>query len=302
MDHNALQGRLGELYGNRVTGCIDHHVDEYKVPEGHEEQPRIITKAGSCTSLVINHFRETWDQLSHSSSASNTAQGQGDAIVGSDDEAVRRTWDAQIAKLALASILIDTHDLTSEDKVTEHDTRAVKYLESKIYLAPGQAGNFDRKTFFDRLNQAKKDLGDLSVNDILRKDYKEWRENGRLLGVSSVVKPLSSIQDKAGERFYQELDTFAQQHNLSVFAIMTTSTSEDGVFQRELLLRIFDASSGDLLSKLQTKKSSELKLEDSASRKLQGVDEKPTKIWWQRDTSKSRKQVAPMMREVLGKL
>lgn len=297
-----MQGPLGELYGHRVTGCIDHHVDELKVPKANEKEPRIITKAGSCTSLVVNHFRETWDQLSSSGSASNTAQGQGDAIVGSDDEAVRRTWDAQIAKLALASILIDTHDLTSEDKVTEHDTKAVKYLESKIYLAPGQAGRFDRETFFDQLDRAKKDLGDLSVNDILRKDYKEWKENGRLLGVSSVVKPLCFLQDKAGERFYHELDAFAEQRGLAVFAIMTTSTSDEGVFRRELLLRIFDPSSDGLLSKLENEKSSELRLEESASIKLQGVDEKPTKIWWQRDTSKSRKQVAPLMREVLGKL
>lgn len=302
VDHNALQGRLGGLYAHRVTGCIDHHVDEHKVPGGNEEQPRIITKAGSCTSLVVNHFQETWDKLSHSSSASNTAQGQGDAVVGSDDEAVRRTWDAQVAKLALASILIDTHDLTSEDKVTEHDTRAVKYLESKIYLAPGQAGRFDRGTFFEQLNKAKKDLGDLSVNDILRKDYKEWKENGRLLGVSSVVRPLSFLQDKAAEGFYQELDIFAKQRDLSLLVIMTTATSEQGQFQRELLLRIFGLETGGMLSMLENEKLRELKLEECATIQMQGQDEKPTKIWLQRDTSKSRKQVAPLLREVLEKL
>lgn len=299
VDHNALQGQLGQLYARRVSGCIDHHVDEQQVPTNVEEEPRVVTKTGSCTSLVVNQYRDVWDRLSDSSSSSNTAQGQSDAVVGSDDEAVRRTWDMQLAKLALASILIDTRDLTSTDKVTEHDRRAVQYLENKIVLAPRQGALFDRHAFFQQINDAKGSLESLSLQDILRKDYKQWEENGKQLGVSSSVKPLSFLSRKAGQGVLEaELYAFAIERNLAAFAVMTTFTSEAGEFQRELLLKVMSVKVAEMLQKFESAASSDLKLESSDDVAAMGFGTS-TKIWWQRDTSKSRKQVAPMMREVL---
>lgn len=61
VDHNALQGELGKVYGGRVRGCIDHHDEEGKVPNKElceaEGEMRIIEKSGSCASLVIGWGR-----------------------------------------------------------------------------------------------------------------------------------------------------------------------------------------------------------------------------------------------------
>ncbi|KAI6914880.1 hypothetical protein KC334_g368 [Hortaea werneckii] len=65
VDHNALQGALGQHYRASVTGCIDHHDDEHHVPSTAE--PRLITKSGSCSSLVANHCRDVWDVVASSS-------------------------------------------------------------------------------------------------------------------------------------------------------------------------------------------------------------------------------------------
>lgn len=298
VDHNALPGKLGEVYSHRVVGCIDHHVEENKVSKENNDEPRIITKAGSCTSLVVNHFREAWDSLSNSSSPSNTAQGQSDAAVGTDDEAVRRTWDMQLAKFALASILIDTNNLTSKDKVTDHDQKAARYLEAKINLAP-KGALFDRQGFFEELSTAKQSVGSLSLKDILRKDYKQWEENGKQLGVCSIVTSLSNLVSKAeDEGFYTELDAFAKERSLAVLALMTKSSSDNGKFQKELLVRILDRESQPMLKKFEDLASSDLQLQPSDEVQIQnsGV---PTKIWWQRDTSKTRKQVAPSLRDAL---
>lgn len=307
VDHNSLQGRLGEIYSQRVFGCIDHHVDERKVPERDEHDPRIITKTGSCTSLVVNHFRAAWDRLSGSASASNTAGGQGDADVGYDDNAVRRTWDAQVAKLALASVLIDTHNLTSVDKVEEHDRKAVRYLESEIFLAPRGGAQFDRKAFFDQLSEAKKSLDDLSLAEILRKDYKQWTEKGKNLGIASIVKPLSYLEKKCSAgRFLNELDAFAKEHDLAILSLMTTSTSDAGDFQRELLLRVVDPSCEAIAVKFQEAASQQLGLDDSHDFEVAEASSSssssslPTRVWWQRELGKSRKQVAPLLREAMN--
>jgi exopolyphosphatase len=61
VDHNALQGRLGKIYSERVAGVIDHHDDEGKVRKDTGDEPRIIEKSGSCTSLIANYCRPTWD-------------------------------------------------------------------------------------------------------------------------------------------------------------------------------------------------------------------------------------------------
>ncbi|RYP58478.1 hypothetical protein DL769_008938 [Monosporascus sp. CRB-8-3] len=150
VDHNALTGPLGRIYGTRVTGCVDHHEDEGAVPQ--DVDPRVIEKSGSCASLIVGLCGDAWDAL--------------------DEDA--RT-DAHLARLALAPILIDTRKLGDAHKTTAHDERAVAYAEAKLRGAP-DGGEYDRTAFFERLSGLMRDLSALSLRDILRKDYKEWTE------------------------------------------------------------------------------------------------------------------------------
>jgi exopolyphosphatase len=177
-----------------------------------------VQKSGSCSSLVVEYCRDAWDALSNRSNDTEVA-----------------SWDAELARLALAPILIDTTNLTNDHKVTDADVKATRYLESLIMT--GSDGVFNRDEYFERITAAKTDIGHLSMPDILRKDYKQWTEAGSIkLGISSVVKDIQFLIDKAGNKvkFLAAVKDFAQERDLSSFSIMTTS-QQDGSFRRELL-------------------------------------------------------------------
>ena len=313
MDHNKLQGELGSVYSSQVYGVIDHHEEENAVPQDTDPDPRTIEKCGSCTSLVVRYCKSTWDAISSSSLSSGAGHAQGDSLV--DDGAVSRTWDAQVAKLALSSILIDTANLTSKDKVEQVDKDAVAYLEAKIQFSPKVAKIWDRTEFYREINSAKKNIQDLALKDILRKDYKGWTENGKKLGMSSVVRPLDFLAEKAGnenpetsrgEALDEIIERFMSQRDLSIFAIMTTSTSPEGQFRRELLLQC-RADGADIASRFEKESTNQLGLEslpiddieehDGATESKSGICWR--KVWLQKELGKSRKQVGPLLRNAM---
>ena len=310
VDHNALQGQLGKIYSSRVQGVIDHHDDEGKVPNDTGDEPRVITKSGSCTSLITNYIRPTWDTLSGSALSSGAAHAQGDSMP--DDDAVVKRWDASVAQLGLASILIDTSNLEDKNKTTDHDRKAVEFLEAKILLCPQLAVRFDRTAFYEAIDAAKKDIGPLKLQDILQKDYKEWDHNdGQKLGISSIVKPISFLQNKAGEEgsssssraFVDQLESFAKNHNLDLYSIMTTSTSPNGDFQRELLLWAFNDKAASWAKSFAEHSRDELGLEDWDGDKEVASSEgngQWRRVWWQRQVQHSRKRVAPLLRQAHG--
>lgn len=298
VDHNVFQGSLGEQLSQDVAGVIDHHVDEKKVPD--DARPRMIETAGSCSSLVVNYCREDWDSISSAAAGVGAANGQEHGVI--DDVAYTSTWDAQLAQLALGSILIDTVNMTDDSKVTDHDRKAVRYLEAKINASPKIGKDFHRETFYNELNDAKSNLDDLTLDDILRKDYKQWTERGIALGISTVVKPLQYLEGKSNDPM-SGLQSFGEQRNLDLFAIMTAFVDGEGVFRRQLLLMAlrrgigFSAATGFTKSQ-----EAELQLQ-SLNWTLSNTgthQEIPwTRLWNQHNVAASRKQVAPLLREAL---
>ncbi len=303
VDHNKLQGDLGHQYSSRVIGVIDHHEEENAVPEDTDPEPRVIEKCGSCTSLVVRQCKPAWDSISSSSLSTGAAHGQGEAAV--DDSAVTQVWDAQVAKMALASILVDTANLTAPGKVQRVDRDSVDNLEAKIQLSPKDARTWSRDLYYKEIDEAKREISSLSLTEILIKDYKGWTENGTKLGISSVVKPLGFLVQKASDEklpsFEEQLQRFMEDRDLSVFAIMTTSTSSDGEFQRELLVQARSSASSSAMN-FAEQGASDFQLEDL---NIEGVStqNKPgqywSKVWLQKDVSKSRKQVAPLLRKAM---
>lgn len=296
VDHNDFIGPLGKVYSSRVSGCIDHHHDEKKIPQDTGSFPRRIKPVGSCTSLVTEYCKSSWDELSRSSDDASTEE--------------MRRWDAEIAKVGLASILIDTNNLGDKNKTTEDDESAAGYLLEKIkHHEPA----FDPGTFFRQLDKAKKDIGNLPLRDILRKDYKEWEDAGGVVGISSCVKNISFLLEKAGqetpngegdnrEAFLSVLHAFALERGLSVYSLMTTSRSDRDEFQRELLVWGID-SAGVANAKLFADENSspdklDLKPWDKTA-SLDGDDQGWRRVWWQGQTRNSRKQVAPMVRSCM---
>lgn len=324
VDHNKLQGPLGTIYQNRIQGVIDHHEEENAVPQDPGPEPRVVEKCGSCTSLVIRTLKTTWDSISMPSPSLGTAHAEDESRI--DSSTIARTLDAQIAKIALASILIDTANLKEKDKVEPADEQAVEYLESKIHLSLNNDNSnslkWDRTQFYNEINNAKSNINHLKFPDILRKDYKQWTENGLNLGISAIVKPLDFLitkvnttegpqlpgeEEKHDDAFSHTIKTFIANRNLSIFAIMTTSTSsnDDDTFQRQLFLQSSPVHS-HIISKFLQRAIDELDLEPltidallPSSNNNDNNDLPLRYVYRQKDISKSRKQVAPILREAM---
>ncbi|GAM83993.1 hypothetical protein ANO11243_019830 [Dothideomycetidae sp. 11243] len=299
VDHNSLQGRLGQLYGDRVVGTIDHHVDEGTVLQDTQDEPRVITTCGSCTSLVANYLQHSWDLWSLYVSFSGAANGQGDNII--EDGAFATLWDAQVAQFALGAILIDTVNLNDEHKTAQQDREAAKYLEARIKMSPKIGKSYDRAALYDEIARAKQSLDNLTVRDILRKDYKQWTENSLSLGISSVVKPYSYLETKAQDQGNGDLliesQQFVEDKKLDITSVLTAFTSTDGTFQRELSLLSRDERGKQVIERFCSDASKQLRL--SGERRRESQDWLHV-IWNQGDLAASRKQVAPLLRKAMA--
>jgi exopolyphosphatase len=282
VDHNAMQGELGKIYNSRVIGCIDHHEEEYKVPWDCGDEPRIVRPSGSCSSLVLEHCKNAWNELGKTMG----------------EEA--REWNAELARLAVAPVLVDTANLTYESKTTGADVKAVRYLEGWI-MAAENGEEYTNEKYFKELSDAKEDIGRLELRDILRKDYKQWEERSANLGVSSVVKDIEFLIEKAGskEKLFRAVGRFANERGLSLFSIMTTSHPE-GVFKRELLVWGLDGKGVEAAKRFAADVEGELGLIKWGEGSLD-LDEKDEwrRCWWQNKVESSRKQVAPLLRTSL---
>jgi len=283
VDHNALQGELGKLYGSRVAGCIDHHDEEGKVPKDCGEEPRVVKKSGSCASLVIEHCREAWGALSAKSTKEESA------------------WDSELAHLALAPILIDTTNLTIKSKVRPEDVEAAQYLKNLISAQLGT--KFDAQEYFDEVSKAKEDIGGLSLPDILRKDYKQWTEDGSVnLGISSVVKDIRFLINKAGskENFFTAIQDFAKERGLSICSVLTTSHT-DGEFRREIFAWGLDDRGMNALKKFEASTKDKLGLGQWSDGPLDSDgDDHLRRCWSQGKVENSRKQIAPLLRSAIS--
>ncbi|ETI24613.1 hypothetical protein G647_03982 [Cladophialophora carrionii CBS 160.54] len=309
VDHNApsIPGLADKLISSRftVTGCIDHHVDEDHVPR--DATPRIVTTGiGSCTSLVIKYLRDK-------------------ALWPSEPPSSQSQALQNICKLALAPILIDTANLKATgDKCSDTDREAVKFLESVITRAPAQGvqaaastptptQEWHRDAFHSAVATAKSNSLDLlSMQEIFDRDYKVWSErtsSGRdmNIGISSLVRPLSWLAKHAGgvDEFLAEIETFARnpERRLGVFCMLTRT----GDGRKEVVVLAFDEAVKGLVERFERQsQSGELQLQrwdgdDTLERALgQKFGHRGEyKIWFMGDTSKSRKQVGPLLREVV---
>jgi exopolyphosphatase len=275
VDHNAPTGQVKDRYKSHVIGCIDHHAEEDFVVK--DAQTRVIEPCGSCMSLVVDSSKEIWEALTSQAAESND-------ITVEDDK---------LAKLALAPILIDTVNLSAEEKVKPKDVQSVQFIENKI-----RDKSFDRTKFFDDISDVKADISQLSFRDIFRKDYKEWQDNDLTLGISSIVQNLDYLISTASgqDNFLAEFEKWAKERKLDIASIMTTFHSDSGGFQRELVIWSFTDGGAKVLRRF-NEMSGDLKLNTWREGKLD-ID-KTRQAWRQENLAASRKQVAPLIRDAM---
>ncbi|KAJ6107560.1 hypothetical protein N7523_008883 [Penicillium sp. IBT 18751x] len=299
--HGSIAG-LSEVCF-RTVGCVDHHVDEHFVPSQDAlpaGQPLIIqTGPGSCSSLIVNELVRRGLWAADASSAET----------------------AQLAKLALASILIDTSNLTAEGKVTDVDIQAVRFLREQVAK---EDPTWDAEAFYEQVQTAKKNSLDLlTLDEVLDRDYKEWTEissSGQSvkLGFCSSVKPIRWVIEKAGapQQFLDGLHAFAAAKKLDVVVVMTSFDSVDDAFSRELLtcaigdcdaaVKATEAFVEQNTSHLGLERWSPVDCEcpDSTELAIRSTLNGDSGIWrgvWlQKNTTASRKQVAPLLRKAVA--
>ncbi|ODH12571.1 hypothetical protein ACO22_08133, partial [Paracoccidioides brasiliensis] len=375
-DVRVIEGLSDALPGLHlsIVGCIDHHEDEAFVSRNiplHPMDPCCIeTGIGSCTSLVIRELRAAglWTDESSSSSYTTTF-GMETLTNSSNDPLLRDSKDlssfheAQVAKLAMAAILVDTANMTAKGKVSAVDTAAVQFLETKIQAGisahfrdakpkcPGSSsgkGNldWDRQAFYDEIAKAKENSVDnLTVLEVLGRDYKEWTDTlvskpsasssgdpTVKFGICCMVKPLSWLVEKCIQEskaatdkpttktLLKYLSLFVRQRDIDLVAIMTAFRTEPTrEFRRELLIYVLNRGCVPATERFETAAVGELGLEEgiwtstdadadwirdpplSTRAGANGEDEGCyMRVWRQKDVSKSRKQVAPLLRSTLN--
>ncbi|KAK7751537.1 Exopolyphosphatase [Diatrype stigma] len=350
VDHNAMTGVLGRRVQAQaqeqggsvadlneiIVGCVDHHDDEGWVPR--DADPRVIERCGSCTSLVVEHCRATWDGMA---AAEEEEQKDG-------GESGSSRIDAQVARLALAPALVDTHSLGDKTKTTACDERVVAYLEAKLRAASAPRRNgddgddYDRAAFCERLSRLKSDIEPLPLRDILRKDYKEWDEVCEVegaegqkekkqkqplrLGTSSVPRPLAFLVRKAGgeAELVDVLAAWGEERGVDLVVVMTSFSGakakaeakvnalysagageeEDLSRGRELLVWARTGPQAvDAARRFADAYKEALELRAWKGGRLDaggdGDGKEWRRCWRQGRLENSRKQVAPMLREAM---
>ncbi|KAM0325842.1 hypothetical protein ACHAQA_007144 [Verticillium albo-atrum] len=277
VDHNALTGTLAARgFGARVVGCVDHHADEDAVPADTGAEPRVIERCGSCASLVVEWCRPAWE--------------------GAWREA-REEADAGAAWLGLSAVLVDTAGLKAADKTTEKDIKAVEFLEKVV------GDGYAREAYLKELTKVKEDLSGMALRDIWRKDYKQWDEGGRVLGVSAVPQGLGYLVEKSAggdpQAMFDALTYWWDERGVDVGVVMTT-LHPGGKFQRELLVWAFNDGAARAVEVFLKTNEQELALETYDDGKLDDLaGGQWRRAWKQRNVAHSRKQVGPMLREAL---
>ena len=278
-----MTGDLGRLYSSRVIGCIDHHDEEFAVRRKCDPEPRIVKTSGSCASLVVEYCRPIWNELAKT--------------VGEDE----REWNAELMRLAIAPVLVDTQNLTDEVKTKQTDNVAVRFAEK--WIMAGEGGEeYSNEAYLQEIQSAKEDIGGLTLEECLRKDYKEWSEGKWKVGVCGVVRDLAFLLEKAGgkEKFLQGVREFADKRGLSIVSVMTTS-HKDGVFKRELLVWGLVGKGVESAKAFARDAQEKLTLAEWEGGQLDDEGEGEwRKCWYQMKVEHSRKQVAPLLRASLA--
>ena len=221
---------------------------------------------------------------------------------------------------------VDTSNLTAKGKVTAVDVRTVEFLKRCVSSVDSTWNMVD---FYEQILTAKQNSLDLlTFEEVLDRDYKEWTESTETsktsvkLGFCSSVKPMRWLIQKAGgcQQFLDGIRSFAtvDDKQLDVVVVMTSFTSADGKFSRELFVGATGRGnvSVDAINAFSKQFSSQLGLENWKSvdsemielddsevvSTLDGKSSPYSRLWMQTNSTASRKQVAPMFRSAAAKL
>lgn len=299
VDHCNIQGEaMKDAFAKGkidVVSIIDHHQDENVFSNA---DPRIIKTSGSCSSQVFNY----WYNIIREKEGTLTKEL------------------SELAQLLLGPLLIDTSKMTL--KVENADLLAFdtykrillnKESQKSEYTAFSNSNELD--VFFDKfykdLKGQKKNLDGFSFLDILYKDYKQFIFGEDIkVGFSSVGKSSKWILKTFDtSELQQSLTQITSELNLDLLIFTTSYTDKKtDIYTREfcyyykrdnknsaLFAKLSDLATDDLSLTPQsyTKKDISTKISELNS------NESILKVFNQRNTAASRKQIVPVVKRIL---
>ncbi|XP_078666349.1 uncharacterized protein LOC144908534 isoform X2 [Branchiostoma floridae x Branchiostoma belcheri] len=255
VDHNVIRAPDEQDLESAVVEVIDHHKDEREESEGCE---KTVETVGSCTTLVAEKILEK------------------DATV----------MDKQLATLLMGTILVDTVNRSTEaQKVTPKDEAILERLKD---FCPG----LDEGELFQSIQEAKFDISELTVPDLLRKDLKSISNNDVTIAMASITMDLEQLLDKPN--LIESMKEFCLKQNAKVLVVMTISTNDTGGMERQLAVYSED-------SILRERVAETL---DTATNVTLGLSHFETGIptlraYHQGNVAASRKKVLPILQDFL---
>lgn len=285
VDHNGLQGvEINKGFDAgliNVEAIIDHHADEGMFEKAN---PRIIRTCGSNSTLVFHYFHD---------------------LTSCDEKFWKSNKD--VIELLIAPLLIDTSNMTQ--KVEDPDVKAMDFY--KTILADNTV-NFTTQSSYDEfyktLKTAKKDISGFSFADILRKDYKQFKFlHDDRVGFSSISKPLLWIASKYSvDDIKEDLANTLKTNQIELLVITASFTQkETGIYTREFCY--YYQGQNEKYAELyklvwqQLELSTDLYKIEIISSLTNAVNDREShlKIYNQKRVTATRKQVVPVVKEVL---
>lgn len=287
VDHNVPRGTLAEIYDFQshperkelVEGIIDHHENEKHFDELQGNMKRYdIQTSGSCSSLVTK-----WIMGYSSPNQASSAAFNGPQLLRANPAEAR-----DIAQLLLSAILIDTVNLTQN--VTPNDPIACQFL---VEFIP----ELNLTTFYDRIQSVKLSVTGMSLQDLLRRDYKEYDTPLGKLGMSTVNRKISFLRSQFPD-FNRDYKKFVTDQGLNTHFTMTVSGQGDE-FERGGMVLTENKNVIELFAKMGKEKYGIREIPE----KFEDIKDGWTCwVYYQDDVFASRKQITPLIREIMEKL
>jgi len=186
---------------------------------------------------------------------------------------LRKPLSAKQAFILLGPILIDTRNLVHGHPTTQDDIEAAQLLAQKAGV--------ESSALFKELWEIKKDLSKFTQQELLRKDYKEVVQNGTKVGFSTIYEGLETLSIS----IIAEAEKYRVQKELNYLIIMTADHSTEPIRKElailphnKMIIDYLNQNGTDLVFKMQ----------------MDGIT-----VYNMKNTTYSRKQVLPLVKEIL---
>lgn len=297
LDHNTLTGRFAADKDARVVSIVDHHEDERLHLDA---SPRLVeVPTGSCSSLVARLIQQEWPE----------------------------GMSREIARLLLCAVLSDTNGLKPGGKSEVVDREVAPFLFEKADFGSMSESPIEdvhnvkeAKELTQILAIRKSSVDELSLRDLLRRDFKEYRfvpawniKGTVLVGLATVPKGIKAITggDKdGGTELGAACIAWLQERGLDTLGVLTSWKDErkggkKGKHRREMVwvVRGNEELEDRLWKGLEGSKELDLERKEGGKHVV-GMEEaggKDLKIrmYEQRNAQATRKVTAPLVKTII---